>query len=77
MQQYSNCHDTRCDAYSRCYGAIGYACFRGDEITKQYKYCFLFGPCKVVIRKSSAENSQSSSGVPSEQLVENWGRLLR
>jgi hypothetical protein len=32
--------------------------------------CFLFSPCKVVIKKSSVENSQSSSGVPSEQLIE-------
>jgi hypothetical protein len=28
---------------------------------------------KVVIKKSYIENSQSSSGVPSEQLVESWG----
>jgi hypothetical protein len=34
--------------------------------------CFLFGSCEVVIKKSSAENRQSSSGVPSEQLVEIW-----
>jgi hypothetical protein len=34
----------------------------------------------VVIRKSSVENRQSSSGVPSKQLVESWalqGRLRR
>jgi hypothetical protein len=40
----------------------------------------LFGPCKVVIKKSSVEERQSSSGVPSEQLVESWalrGRLRR
>jgi hypothetical protein len=44
------------------------------------EWCFLFGPCEVVINKSSAENSQSSSGVPSEGLVESWalqGRLRR
>jgi hypothetical protein len=31
--------------------------------------CFLFGPCKVVITKSSVENRQSSSGASSWQLV--------
>jgi hypothetical protein len=42
--------------------------------------CFLFGPCKVIMKKSSIENRQSSSGVPSEQLVKSWalqGRLRR
>jgi hypothetical protein len=33
--------------------------------------------CKEVIKKSSAEMSQSSSGVPSEQLVMNGGRFLK
>jgi hypothetical protein len=33
---------------------------------------FLFSPCKVVIKKSSVEHSQASSGVPSEQLIESW-----
>jgi hypothetical protein len=32
--------------------------------------CFLFGPCKVVIKKSSVENRQSSTGVLSEHLIE-------
>jgi hypothetical protein len=44
------------------------------------KRLFLLGPCKVVIKKSSAENNQLSSGVLSEQLVESWalqGRLRR
>jgi hypothetical protein len=30
---------------------------------------FLFGPCKVVIKKRPVESSQLSSGVPSERLV--------
>jgi hypothetical protein len=33
---------------------------------------FLFGPCKRVMKKSSVENWQSTSGVSSEQLVESW-----
>jgi hypothetical protein len=45
-----------------------------------WERCFLFGPCKVVIKKSSVENRQSSSGVPNQRLVESWalqGRLRR
>jgi hypothetical protein len=38
-----------------------------EELWEKY---FLFGPCRVFIKKSSIENHQSSSGVPSEQLVE-------
>jgi hypothetical protein len=38
---------------------------------------FLFGPWKVVIKKSSVENRQSSSGVPSEALVESWALKVR
>jgi hypothetical protein len=46
------------------------------EYRYYWKRCFLFGPCKMVIKKSSIEKNQSSSGVPSEQLVENCGSLL-
>lgn len=35
-----------------------------------WERCFLFGPCKMFIRKSSVENRQSNSGVPREQLVQ-------
>jgi hypothetical protein len=41
------------------------------------KRCFLFGPSKVVMKKSSVENRQSSSGVPSEQLVDSWDLQVR
>jgi hypothetical protein len=35
-------------------------------------YYFLYGPCKMVVKKSSVENLQSSPGFPREQLVESW-----
>jgi hypothetical protein len=49
-QQYGNCHDKRCHAYSRRYGAVGQARFLGDEFTQQ-KSCFLCGPCPWVIKE--------------------------
>jgi hypothetical protein len=37
-----------------------------------WKRYFLCSPSKEVIKKSSLENRQSNSRVPSEQLVESW-----
>jgi hypothetical protein len=56
------------------------ATYTQATIEELWERSFLFGPCKIVIKKSSVENRLSSSGAPSEHLVESWalqGRLRR
>jgi hypothetical protein len=48
---------------------VSAATIRKQQQRNCWERCFLFGPCKVVIKKGSVENRQSSSGVPSEQSV--------